>query len=162
MAHAIGYLIRNALDGFDGTPARLSLKTAIRIAPRDVNSKGRQPDFQVTEAGEIEIGARWTREGKRGGKPFISRSIAAPALGSQSIHANVEPAAGKDDGEFVLLWNSSTQFRIFVAQAESARRHRDKPAPKYVGPTKPQIPANTRNQPQLAPNFPASLWSPAA
>jgi len=108
MAQAIGHLTRNASGGFDGTLDLLSLKTAIKISRNEAKSSDREPDFRVTAADNIEIGAGWNRNGKRSGKQYISLSLAAPELGRHRIYANVAPAAGKAYGEFVLLWNDAS------------------------------------------------------
>lgn len=105
MAQAIGYLTRNATGGFEGTLALMSLKTRIKIAPNEAKSGDRQPDFRVTVSDNIEIGAGWNREGKASGKQYISLTLAAPEFGPRRLYANIAPAAGKLENEFVLLWN---------------------------------------------------------
>ena len=105
MAQTIGYLTSNASGGFDGTLALMSLKTRIKIAPNEAKSGDRQPDFRITASDNIEIGAGWNREGKASGKPYVSLTLATPEFGPRRLHANIAPAAGKRDNEFVLLWN---------------------------------------------------------
>lgn len=101
----IGAVTRQPEGGFKGRLQTLSLRAEIAIVPNEAKSAEHQPDFRVYGAG-VEIGAGWTRTGRRSGEEYVSLSLAAPELGPKAVYANLGRLAGSDDPDaFALIWN---------------------------------------------------------
>jgi uncharacterized protein (DUF736 family) len=101
----IGTVTRQPEGGFKGQLKTLSIRTDLSIVPNAGKSDDRQPDFRVY-AGGLEIGAGWTRTGRRSGEPYVSLSLAAPELGPKAVYANLGRLAGAEDPDlFALIWN---------------------------------------------------------
>ena len=64
------------------------------------------PDFRVLTKG-TEINAGWIKKGDTSGKHYVSLSPAAPEFGSKILCANLNKAAGEDNGcLFAVICNS--------------------------------------------------------
>ena len=105
MAQALGYVTKTEAGGFEGALATASLKADIRIVPNREKSEEEQPDYRVY-AGNAEIGGGWDRIGKNSGNPYVSLTLADPALGPSRVYANLGRAHGQDDEDVMaILWN---------------------------------------------------------
>jgi len=93
-------------DGrYEGELKTLSVRADITILPVGDKASPSQPDYRVVSQG-IEIGAGWIRTGQSSGKEYISLSISAPELGSNTLYANLGRAAGQIDPDvYALIWN---------------------------------------------------------
>ena len=101
----IGVVTRQPDGGYKGRLQTLSIRTDIAIVPNEAKSDERQPDFRVY-AGGLEIGAGWSRTGRRSGEVYVSLSLAAPELGPKAVYANLGRLAGSEDEDaFALIWN---------------------------------------------------------
>ncbi|PJR10235.1 DUF736 domain-containing protein [Sinorhizobium meliloti] len=104
MSATIARLTANE-KGFVGTLATLAIRCPITIvenAKKDEN--GQEPDYRVlANRNGFELGAAWVRTSQRTGAEYISVSLRAPEFGT--LYANIAPAPGGKDGEYVMIWN---------------------------------------------------------
>jgi uncharacterized protein (DUF736 family) len=101
----IGSVTRREDGRYEGELKTLSVRADITILPVTDKSSPSQPDYRVVSQG-IEIGAGWIRTGQSSGKDYISLSISAPELGSNTLYANLGRAAGQTDPDiYALIWN---------------------------------------------------------
>jgi uncharacterized protein (DUF736 family) len=101
----IGSVTRREDGRYEGELKTLSVRADITILPVGDKASPSQPDYRVVSQG-IEIGAGWIRTGQSSGKEYISLSISAPELGSNTLYANLGRAAGQTDPDiYALIWN---------------------------------------------------------
>ena len=106
MAKALGFVTKHENGDYKGTLSLMTLKDHIKITPNAAKSNDRQPDFRVSTRTLGDIGGGWNRVGKTSGKPYISLTLADPALGPSKLYANLGRAAGQEDeAVFAILWN---------------------------------------------------------
>lgn len=104
MAQALGYVTQRDTGDFEGVIS-MGLNAKIRIVPNDAKETEKQPDYRVFIANGGEIGGGWNRVGKASGKPYLSLTLAHPMIGPRRVYANLGRAAGRESGEFAILWN---------------------------------------------------------
>ena len=101
----IGSVTKREDGRYEGELKTLSVRADITILPVGDKASPSQPDFRVVSQG-IEIGAGWIRTGQSSGKEYISLSISAPELGSNTLYANLGRAAGQTDPDvYALIWS---------------------------------------------------------
>ena len=101
---SIGRVTKQVDGSYKGHLATLSIRKNIEIIPLK-GTKGDQPNFRVM-AGDIEVGAGWTKTGRESGEEYISLSLAAPEFGNQTLYANLGQEAGQDEEDVLaLIWN---------------------------------------------------------
>jgi uncharacterized protein (DUF736 family) len=85
------------LSGFIKT---LQLNTKARFSPLEATSNG-GPDFRIF-AGNVEIGAAWSKLSQQGGRPYVSVKLDDPSLPAPifaSLHEDDE-----QPGQHSLIW----------------------------------------------------------
>ena len=104
MSATIAHLTKTA-KGFSGTLATLAIRCPISIVENQKkNEDSQEPDFRVVASRNgFELGAAWVRYSKSTGNEYISVSLRAPEFGT--LYANVAPAPGGKEGEYVMIWN---------------------------------------------------------
>lgn len=104
MSATIARLTANE-KGFTGTLATLSIRCPISIVENAKRSdESQEPDYRVVASRNgFELGAAWVRTSQRTGAEYISVSLRAPEFGT--LFANIAPAPGGKEGEFVMIWN---------------------------------------------------------
>jgi uncharacterized protein (DUF736 family) len=101
----IGSVTKREDGRYEGELKTLSVRADISILPVGDKASPSQPDYRVVSQG-IEIGAGWIRTGQSSGKEYVSLSISAPELGSNTLYANLGRAAGQTDPDvYALIWN---------------------------------------------------------
>jgi uncharacterized protein (DUF736 family) len=101
----IGSVTKREDGRYEGELKTLSVRADISILPVGDKASPSQPDYRVVSQG-IEIGAGWIRTGQMSGKEYVSLSISAPELGSNTLYANLGRAAGQTDPDvYALIWN---------------------------------------------------------
>ena len=101
----IGSVTRREDGRYEGELKTLSVRADITILPVGDKASPSLPDYRVVSQG-IEIGAGWIRTGQMSGKEYVSLSISAPELGSNTLYANLGRAAGQIDPDvYALIWN---------------------------------------------------------
>ncbi len=107
MASTIANLTKTK-DGYRGTLTTLTLKAPIEFQPNARKANENEPDFRIVASNNgFELGAAWIRKARSSGDDYVSASLSAPEF-SDTMYANVAPAPGGKDGEYVLIWNRRT------------------------------------------------------
>lgn len=101
---AIGHVTQDENGTYSGQLKTLSIRAEIVIQPNAQKTHDAQPDYRVL-AGDVEIGAGWTRHSETSGRDYVSLSLAAPEFGPRRLYANLGRTAGEDDARFAILWN---------------------------------------------------------
>jgi uncharacterized protein (DUF736 family) len=105
MASTIANLTKTSNGGYKGTLTTLSTKAPIEFQPNTRKSRDEEPDFRIVATHNgFELGAAWTRKSRSSDGDYVSASLSAPEFNGK-LYANVAPAPGGKEGEFVLIWN---------------------------------------------------------
>ena len=96
----IGSFTKDA-NGYTGTVRTLSINAKARLVPAE-GGTDKAPDFRVFAAGNVELGAAWTRKAKETGHEYLSIKLDDPSF-PQPIYASLVEAEA--EGSYNLIWS---------------------------------------------------------